>query len=148
MQIYSSGCTLKISSFNLCCFIFIGTYCASELWSGVVVVKTARLLLNSSNSILGNATKRRLSVFTRTHHAQVNQVPRGRGLVRLSSWERRQRACGCQPCIRLKPLQCELTPANTDVKAGTTPQSTTVSIKPLREAPEARHTRNSRNPLP
>ena len=61
---------------------------------------------------------------------------------------RRQRACGCQPCFRLKPLDCKLTPANTDVKAGTTPQSMTVTIKPLREAPEARHTRNARNPLP
>ena len=64
-----------------------------------------------------------------------------------SRLSRRERACGCQPCLKLL-ISCILTPANTGMSAGTTPQATTVSLAPARPAPEARQTRNARNPLP
>ncbi len=60
---------------------------------------------------------------------------------------RKERACGCQPCLKLEG-NCILTPANATLTAGTTPRATSVLILPLRETPEARHTRNARNPLP
>lgn len=61
---------------------------------------------------------------------------------------RRERACGCKPCLQLNYSNCELTPANVALKTGATPRGTQVVIKPLRETAEKRHTRNARNPLP
>ena len=60
---------------------------------------------------------------------------------------RRERACGCHPCLRLLP-SCTLSPLNTAMLAGTTPRATSVNLAPARPAPEARQTRNARNPLP
>ena len=60
---------------------------------------------------------------------------------------RRERACGCRPCLQLKD-GCILTPANTDTKAGKSPRATTVTLQSARPAPAARHTRGARNPLP
>ena len=60
---------------------------------------------------------------------------------------RKERAYGCQPFLRLQP-HCTLTPASAGATTGTTPQATYVVIPPLRQAPTARHTRNTRNPLP
>ena len=58
---------------------------------------------------------------------------------------RRERACGCQPCLQL--IQgCKLTPSLH--KVATTPRETAVTLQSARPAPESRHTRNSRNPLP
>ena len=64
-----------------------------------------------------------------------------------SRLSRRQRACGCPPCLKLQP-GCILTPANINVKAGTTPEATNVVLMPARPTPQLRHTRNARNPLP
>ena len=61
---------------------------------------------------------------------------------------RRERACGCKPCLQLKSQECELTPANVNVKTGTTPRPTSLVIQPLRQSSTTRHTRNARNPLP
>jgi len=60
---------------------------------------------------------------------------------------RRQRACVCQPCLRLVE-GCTLTPNNADLKAGTTPRTTHVKEYSARATPAACHTRNARNPLP
>ena len=62
----------------------------------------------------------------------------------LSRWER---ACGCQPCLRLEP-GCTMTLENVELKAGTTANASNVVLVPARPTPEARHTRNARNPLP
>ena len=43
---------------------------------------------------------------------------------------------------------CLLTPDNTDLKAGTAPRGTYVKLYSAHPTAEARHTRNSRNPLP
>ncbi len=59
---------------------------------------------------------------------------------------RREQACSCNPCLKLED-KCLLTPA-APLKAGTTPRATCVVIQPARPAPESRHTRNARNPLP
>jgi len=60
---------------------------------------------------------------------------------------RQEQACGCQPCLKLLP-NCALSPANTEMVAGTTLKETDVCLAPARAAPAARHTRNARNPLP
>ena len=60
---------------------------------------------------------------------------------------RRERACGCRPCLQLKD-GCILTPANTDTKAGKSPRATTMTLQSSMPAPAARHTRGARNPLP
>ena len=65
----------------------------------------------------------------------------------VSRLERQERACGCQPCLKLKQ-GCTLTPVNTDLMAGTTARATTVVLHSARPVPAARHTRNARNPLP
>jgi hypothetical protein len=68
--------------------------------------------------------------------------------LEASRLSRRERACGCGQCLMMKQQNCELTPNNTTLKAGATPQATIEVIEPQRQAPEARHTRNARNPLP
>ena len=60
---------------------------------------------------------------------------------------RRERACGCQPCLKLED-GCTLTLDNTTLAAGTTPKASTVVLYSASPAPAARHTRNARNPLP
>ena len=39
-------------------------------------------------------------------------------------------------------------PINTELRAGTTPRGFDVTLHPAHPSPEARHTRNARNPLP
>lgn len=74
---------------------------------------------------------------------------RSRGFTETSErLYRRLRVCGCQPCLRLDPENCELMPTNTELQAGTTPRGFDVHLHPARPSPEARHTRNARNPLP
>ena len=41
-----------------------------------------------------------------------------------------------------------MTLENVELKAGTTPKASNVVLVPVRPTPEARHTRNARNPLP
>jgi hypothetical protein len=73
---------------------------------------------------------------------------RSRGAdVEVSRLVRRQRVCGCEPCLKLQ-RGCALIPGNADLLAAATPQALTVNIRPARAAPAARHTRNARNPLP
>ena len=43
----------------------------------------------------------------------------------------RERACGCQPCLKLQP-GCTLTPANSALMSGTTPCATTVVLYQLK----------------
>ena len=64
-----------------------------------------------------------------------------------SRFNRRERACGCQPCLKLID-GCLLTLANESRKAGTTPRATELALKSAQSAPAARYTRNARNPLP
>lgn len=64
-----------------------------------------------------------------------------------ASLKRRERACGCQPCFRLLP-GCTLTRSNINLKGGTTAKASNIVLLPARPTPEARHTRNARNPLP
>ena len=58
-----------------------------------------------------------------------------------------ERACGCQPCLKLQ-RDCTLISANVSLMAGTTPRASTVVLKTACPAPASRHTRNARNPLP
>ena len=60
---------------------------------------------------------------------------------------RRERACGCQACLKLED-GCLLTPANSETKAGITPRGTTVILEPSRQTIDTHHTRGARNPLP
>ena len=60
---------------------------------------------------------------------------------------RRERACGCRPCLCLHD-DCTMTPANINLQSAKTARATTVKLQSARPAPEARHTRNARNPLP
>ena len=48
----------------------------------------------------------------------------------------------------MEPEKCELMPTSTELLAGTTPRGFDVTLRPARPSPEARHTRNARNPLP
>ena len=65
-----------------------------------------------------------------------------------SRLSRRERACGCQECLKLNQQSCSLTLDNFDLMAGTTPRATNVVLHTAQPTPEARHTRNARNPLP
>jgi len=60
---------------------------------------------------------------------------------------RRERACGCRPCLCLHD-NCTMTPANLQLQSARTARATTVKLQSSCPAPEARHTRNARNPLP
>ena len=46
-----------------------------------------------------------------------------------SRLSRQERACGCQPCLKLLP-GCTLTCNNVDLKAGTTPKASNVVLLP------------------
>ena len=81
--------------------------------------------------------------------SSLDHYYRSRGLTQITArLTRRLRVCGCQPCLRLDFENCELVPTNTRLGAGTTPRGFNVILHPARPSPEARHTRNARNPLP
>ena len=60
---------------------------------------------------------------------------------------RRESACGCPPCLKMIPENCLLLPGS-NLEEGTVPAGSTIRLDPAQPSPEARHTRNARNPLP
>ncbi len=64
-----------------------------------------------------------------------------------SCLKHQERSCGYQSCLKLME-GCLLAPANQCQRVGITPRTTEVALNSARQSPEARHTRNSRNPLP
>ena len=64
-----------------------------------------------------------------------------------STLYRRERACGCHPCLKTIPEECELV-TGSGLESGVNPQGTQVKLFSAKTSAEARHTRNARNPLP
>ena len=60
---------------------------------------------------------------------------------------RRERLCGCPPCLILMPRNCLMLPGN-GLEAGTALPGSLVRLEPARPSLETCHTRNVRNPLP
>ena len=64
-----------------------------------------------------------------------------------SSLHRRERACGCLPCLMMIPEECQMLQGS-GMEAGTIPPGSTVRLEPANLPAKSRHTRNARNPLP
>ena len=66
--------------------------------------------------------------------------------VEASSLYRRERAYGHPQCLKILPENCQLLP-RCNLEAGATLPGTKALLCPAQPSTEARHTRNTRNPL-